>query len=114
MFVHLQRNYLQCHKDSMCLADHPHNYRSLLNCFLCILYLEDSALWRTMGMMRELSLRKQPKLYSQSHRIIVIVISEHFKSLSSFRLILELVGDLYCKEADLALLIIRHDDFTKH
>lgn len=55
-------------------------------------------------MMRQLLHRKQPKLYSQSHRIIVIVISEHFKSLGSFRLILELVGGLYCKEADLALL----------
>lgn len=56
-------------------------------------------------MMRRLLHRKQLKLYSQSHRIIVIVISEHFKSLGSFRLVvLGLVGGLYCKEADLALL----------
>lgn len=86
----------------MCLADYPHNYRALLNRFLCILYLKDSALWRTMGMMSELSLGKQPKLYLQSHRIIVIVVSEHFKSSGSFRLVLELVGELYSKEADLA------------
>lgn len=53
-------------------------------------------------MMSELSLRKQPKLYLQSHRIIIIVVSEHFKFSGSFRLVLELVGELYSKEADLA------------
>lgn len=88
----------------MCLADYSHNYRALLDCFLRILYLKDSALWRTMGVISEHSLRKQPKLYSQSHRIIVIVVSEHFKSLSSLRLVLELVMGLYSKETDLALL----------
>lgn len=96
-FVDLREIYLQCHKDSMCLTDYPHNYRALFYRFLCILDLKYSALWRTMGLMSELLHRKQRELYSQSHRVIIIVVSEHFKSSGAFRLVFKLVQGMCSK-----------------
>lgn len=98
----MRKIYLQCHKDSMCLADYPHNYRALFYRFLCILDLKYSALWGTMGVMSGLELRKQTELYSQSHRIIIIIVSEHFKFSNAFRLLFELV-EVMCSKGERVL-----------
>lgn len=52
--------------------------------------------------MSGLELRKQTELYSQSHRIIIIIVSEHFKFSNAFRLLFELV-EVMCSKGERVL-----------
>ena len=51
--------HLDCCKHRMGLADNSHNHGTLLDCLLRVFDLEDATLWR------------------ESHRIVVVVVSEH-------------------------------------
>lgn len=60
-----------------------------------------------MGLGSKLLDRKQTELYSQSHRVIIIVVAEHFKSSGASRFVFKLVQGMCSRETDLVLLTSR-------
>lgn len=62
----------------MFLADQTHDYRALLDSFLCVLDLEYPPLWGAAKVSMSVNcMQARSSVHSQCDRIVVVIISEH-------------------------------------